>query len=347
MTSADAHYQAPWEVAMGIADFPYDVSNLQLEAGPASAHTRLGWYRSVLNIPHQFAIASFLDELAHATQTDPRDFIRHTLGPDRVIDMNHAGLVGKVSAYGDFDAYPVNTGRLRRVLDVATEQAGWGRPLPRGQAHGLAVVRASASYLASVVQVAVAENGDVHIPRIDIAIDAGTIVHPDRVRAQMEGGTIMGLGNALVGQITFKHGRPEQSNFGDYRVLRMDAAPREMHVYIVPSTERSGGVGEPAVAPTIPAVCNAIFAATGRRIRTLPVGQSSSRRTPPANDHVNLRGDALLRTPAVVTYVDPEPTNSTGDWVIAEARIRARSPSSRSLPSSRDRTSPSRRRRWS
>jgi isoquinoline 1-oxidoreductase beta subunit len=110
------------------------------------------------------------------------------------------------------------------------------------------------------------------IPRVDIGIDAGFIVNPDRVRAQMEGGTIMGLGNALVGEITFANGRVEQSNFDGYKVLRMNAAPREIHVHLVPSSARPAGAGEPAVAPTAPALCNAIFAATGRRIRSLPVG---------------------------------------------------------------------------
>jgi isoquinoline 1-oxidoreductase beta subunit len=166
------------------------------------------------------------------------------------------------------------------VLEVATSQGNWVQPLPRGQGRGLAVVRASGSYLASVVHVAVDVDGTVRIPAVDIAIDAGTVVHPDRVRAQMEGGTIMGIGNALLGQITFANGRAEQSNFTDYRVLRMDAAPREIRVHIVPSTAIPGGVGEPAVAPTIPAVCNAIFAATGRRIRSLPVENQAAHPTP-------------------------------------------------------------------
>jgi isoquinoline 1-oxidoreductase subunit beta len=276
MTNKDARYQATWESSMGLADFPYVVPHLQIEVGEATAHSRLGWYRSVLNIPHQFAISSFIDELAHATGKDPKSFILEHLGPDRIIDMDSAGLAGKASDYGAYDKFPVDTGRLRRVLEIACREAGWGSPLPKGQGRGLAAVRASSSYLASVVHVAVGSDGAMHIPRVDIAIDAGTIVHPDRVQAQMEGGTIMGLGNALTGEITFANGRPRQSNFTDYRVLRMDGAPREIHVHLVPSTERPSGAGEPGVAPTFPAVCNAIFAATGHRIRSLPVGNQAA-----------------------------------------------------------------------
>ncbi len=297
MTDANARSQTNWEVAMGLVDFPYQIPNLTIEVGEALPHTRLGWYRSVLNIPHQFAISSFLDELAHAAGKDPRAFIVENLGPDRVIDMDAVGLPGKATDYGAFDRYPVDTGRFRRVLELAATHGNWGAPLPRGEGRGLAVVRASASYLASVVHAAVDADGTVHIPRVDIAIDAGTVVHPDRVRAQMEGGTIMGLGNALLGQITFANGRAEQSNFTDYQVLRMDAAPRDIRVHIVPSAAIPGGVGEPAVAPTIPAVCNAIFAATGRRIRSLPVANQAAR----AVDHPLTAGrnaSRLAQSPA-------------------------------------------------
>jgi isoquinoline 1-oxidoreductase subunit beta len=157
-------------------------------------------------------------------------------------------------------------------VELAAQQSGWGTPLPAGEGRGIAAHRSFLSYVASVVQVRVLPDGSLVIPRVDIAIDAGFIAHPERVRSQLEGATIMGLGNALSSEITFSGGRVVQSNFDTYRVMRMDASPREIHVHIVPSDSKPGGVGEPGVPPTAPALCNAIFAATGRRIRQLPVG---------------------------------------------------------------------------
>ena len=266
-------YQDEGELAMGMTDLPYEIPNIQAEAGRAVAHTRIGWYRSVINIPHAFAIGSFIDELAHAAGKDPRDFMLDLLGPDRTIDMAKVGVTGKESNYGaTFAEYPIETGRLRGVIELAAQKAGWGTPLPAGQGRGIAAHRSFLSYVASVVQVRVAPDGALVIPRVDIAIDAGFIAHPERVRAQLEGATIMGLGNALSSEITFAAGRVVQSNFDSYHVMRMDASPREIHVHIVPSDAPPGGVGEPGVPPTAPALCNAIFAATGRRIRDLPVG---------------------------------------------------------------------------
>ena len=134
-------------------------------------------------------------------------------------------------------------------------------------------VRSFLSDVATVFEVEVKSDGIVTIPRADVAVDAGTIVNPERVRAQMDGATIMGIGNTLYGEITFKEGRPVQSNYTDYQVARIDAAPRELEVHIVPSTALPGGVGEPGVPPVAAALCNAIFAATGRRIRSLPVAK--------------------------------------------------------------------------
>ncbi len=267
-------YAGEGELGQGVTDLPFAVPNLRCENGAAAALTRIGWYRSVINIPHAFAIWSFADELAHAAGKDPKEFFLELIGPGRVIDMSKAGLAGKPWNYDrSFEDYPIDTGRYRRVLELVADKAGWGKPLPGGRARGIAVHRSFLSYVATVIQVEVKADGTVSIPRADVAIDAGTVVHPDRVRSQMEGATIMGIGNTLYGEISFKDGRPVQSNYTDYQVARIDAAPREFGVYIVPSEGLPGGVGEPGVPPVAPALCNAIFAATGRRIRNLPVAK--------------------------------------------------------------------------
>jgi len=266
-------YQAEWEVGQGMTDFPYAVPNYQAEMGPAPAHARIGWYRSVVNIPHAFAIGSFIDELAHAAGKDPREFLLELLGPDRIVNMSEAGLTGKPWNYGDsFESHPLDTGRLRRVVELATSEAGWGQPLPAGRGRGLAVHRSFLSYVAMVIEVEVKPDGSLLIPRVDVAADGGFIANPDRVKAQFEGATIMGLSNALYGEITFREGRPVQSNFNAYQVTRMNVAPRDIRVHLVPSEAKPGGIGEPGVPPVAPALSNAIFAATGRRIRSLPVG---------------------------------------------------------------------------
>ncbi len=291
-------YQGDGELAMGMTDLPYSIPNLRVEACPAVAHTRIGWYRSVINIPHAFAISSFLDEMAHAAHKNTKDFILELLGPDHLVDMEHAGLVGKADNYGsDFVEQPIDTGRYRAVLELVAQESGWGQKLPDRHGQGIAVHRSFLSYVASVVQVHVAPDGTLTIPRVDIAIDAGFIANPDRVRAQMEGATIMSLSNALSSEISFKQGRTQQTNFAfwrsgarssnatGYSLVRMDASPREIHVHVVSSSAKPGGVGEPGVPPVAPALCNAIFAATGQRIRTLPVGgqlaEGSQRRGSP------------------------------------------------------------------
>jgi isoquinoline 1-oxidoreductase beta subunit len=159
---------------------------------------------------------------------------------------------------------------LRGVVDLVAASGNWGRKLPPRQGRGIAVHRSFLSYVAVVAHVAVGGDGQVTIPRLDMAIDCGTVVNPDRVRAQLEGAAIMSIGNALYGNITVKEGRIEQSNYTDYLVPRIDITP-DTHVYFVENDHPPGGVGEPGVPPTAPAICNAIYAATGKRIRALPV----------------------------------------------------------------------------
>ncbi len=267
----DVTYASDFELFLGASDMPYDIPNLRLENAEAAAHVRIGWYRSVCNIQHAFAICSFVDELAHTLGRDPKDYVLSLLGPPRHVDVTRGGV--DPWNYGDpIELHPIDTARHRHVVEVVAERSGWGQPLPRGRGRGIAVHRSFLSYVASVVEVEVNSAGELSIPRLDIAIDCGFVAHPERVRAQMEGGAVMSLGNALVGEITFREGRVQQSNYHDYRVLRLTAAPRETHVHIVRSDKPPSGVGEVGVPPVAPALCNAIFAATGKRIRRLPVG---------------------------------------------------------------------------
>lgn len=262
-------YGAPGELGQGVTDMPYDIPNVRCENGPAEAHVRIGWYRSVYNIPHGFAVGSFIDELAAAAGKDRVAFLLEALGPDRRLDPFALGI--DYPNYGaSLTEYPIDIGRFRRVVSLVAERSGWGTPLPARQGRGIAAHRSFLTYVAAVAVVNVAPDGTVTVPRIDLAVDCGMVVNPDRVVAQFEGAAIMSLGNALYSSITFKNGQAEQSNFSDYMAARIDATP-ETHVYVVPSSAPPGGVGEPGVPPVAAAICNAIFAATGKRIRALPV----------------------------------------------------------------------------
>ncbi|MBV8566393.1 MAG: xanthine dehydrogenase family protein molybdopterin-binding subunit [Methylobacteriaceae bacterium] len=269
----DPKHEVPFEAGMGLVDMPFDVKNLRIENGAAEAHTKIGWFRSVSNVSHAFAIQSFAGELAAAAGQDQKEFILDLIGPARIVDAKNT--TKDFWDYGENpDVYPIDTGRLRKVVELVTEKAGWGRKLPPGHGLGLAVHRSFVTYVAAVVEAAVDDKGNVTVPRVDIAIDCGPTVNPDRVRSQMEGAAIMGLSLAMKSEISFKDGKVLQSNFDDYEVLRINEAPGETHVHIAPHgyDVLPGGVGEPGVPPIAPALLNAIFVATGKRIRTLPLG---------------------------------------------------------------------------
>ena len=264
------------EMALGWTDVPFDLPNHRAENGPAENHVRIGWFRSVANIYHAFAVQSFANELAHTAGRDPLEYLLELIGPARIVDV-------KASApeYANYDGspqdYPLDTARMRRVVEVAAEKSGWGKGKPgKGSGMGIAVHRSFLTYVATVAQVEVDDKGEVKIPAVHTAVDAGLVVNPEATRAQFEGAAVFGTSIVRSGEITAKNGAIEQSNFDSYPVARMNEAPYKANVYIVDSDAPPAGVGEPGVPPFAPAVCNAIFAATGRRIRELPLSRATT-----------------------------------------------------------------------
>jgi isoquinoline 1-oxidoreductase beta subunit len=265
---ADADRPSDAELGMGVTDLPLAVPNVSVQSATARAHTRIGWLRSVCNIQQVFAVQSFIDELAHATKRDPRDMLLRVLGPARTLTAQEQGTKQLWNYGSSLDTHPVDVGRLHRVIEKVTEMAGWTR---RGdRALGLAAHRSFVSYVAVVAHVVKGPRGEPRVEEAWIAADAGTVVNPDRVRFQMEGALLFALSNALHGAITYEHGAVVQRNFRDYRLLRMPEAPRAITVELVPSDRPPGGAGEPGVPPVAPAVANAWFALTGKRVRSLP-----------------------------------------------------------------------------
>ncbi len=271
---ANATYSDAGELGLGWTDVPFAIPNLRAENGSANAHVRIGWLRSVANIYHAFAVGSFVDELAHAAGRDPLEYLLALLGPDRILDKKT--LPSDYQNYGGaYDAYPIDTARFRRVVELAAEKAGWGKQkLGKGEGMGIAVHRSFLTYVASVVRVEVDGQGKLKIRRVDTALDAGTIVNRDTVRNQFEGAAVFGTSLALYGEITATGGVVDQSNFNDYQVCRIGEAPAEINVHIVESYAPPAGVGEPGVPPFAPALSNAVFAATGKRVRELPLSKT-------------------------------------------------------------------------
>ncbi|MGC2062364.1 MAG: xanthine dehydrogenase family protein molybdopterin-binding subunit [Thermodesulfovibrionales bacterium] len=227
----------------GAEDIPYDIPNVFVDLHSPENGVPVLWWRSVGHSHTAFVVESFIDELAHAAGKDPYEY--------------RLALLGK---------HP----RHKTVLELAAKKAGWGSPPPKGRARGIAVHESFGSFVAQVAEVSVSPSGEVRVHNVTCAIDCGRTVNPSTVTAQVESGIVYGLSAALFGAITFKNGSVEQDNFHDYPVVRMKDMPR-VDVHIVPSQESPQGVGEPGVPPIAPAVCNAVFALTGKRIRRLPI----------------------------------------------------------------------------
>ena len=265
--------EGPSEVGMTAINVPFVVPNVRIETGDVPAHTRIGWFRSVFNIPHAFAVQCFVAELAKAAGRDHKEYLLALIGPPRKINPTTLGDSWNYTESPE--RYPIDTGRMRDVVEAAARGARWGRKLPKGHGLGLAFAYSFMSYTATVVEVAVNDKGEVHVVAVDMALDCGPQVNPERIRAQMQGGAIMGLSLALMSEITFEKGRVQQGNFNDYVVMRHYEAPRTIRTHLVNDNidVPPGGVGEPPVPPVAPALANAIFAATGKRMRDLPIRQ--------------------------------------------------------------------------
>jgi isoquinoline 1-oxidoreductase beta subunit len=232
------------EAVEGGMQMPYAVPNVHVDYVNPRTGIPVGFWRSVNHSINGFAIESFVDELAHAANRDPVEYRRELLS---------------------------NAPRHLAALDLASEKAGWGTPPPDGVGRGVAVVRSFESFVAEIADVSVAADGTVRVHRVVCAVDCGPVVNPSIVTAQMESAIVYGLTAALQGEITIDRGRAVQSNFNDYWMLRQVDMP-QIEVHIVPGHEEQGGAGEPGTPPIAPAVCNAIYALTGKRIRKLPIG---------------------------------------------------------------------------
>ncbi len=263
----------PLEQCMGMTDVPFDIPNIRCESGKALAHTRIGWFRAVSNIPHAWAIGSFVGELANELGKDQRDMWLELIGAPRSMDRGASGFPDSFWNYGEsLDEFPIETGRLANVLNLVADGIGYGKDLPEGEGIGLAVHRSFVSYVACAAHVKIVD-GRITVPELHMAIDCGFAANPERIESQMQGAAVMGMTTALHSGITFENGAVVQSNFNDYDTVRSDNYPTVItHIVPHPFNVHATGVGEPGVPPVPPAIANGLFAATGERRRSLPLG---------------------------------------------------------------------------
>jgi isoquinoline 1-oxidoreductase subunit beta len=266
----DAAPPSDGELDLGCRDFPYDVPNIKIEAHETTAHTRVGWLRSVSNIHHAFAICTMLDEIAETRGIDPIDQALQLLGEDK--DITFAGeMIGDYGNYGEkIEDFPWSTARMKKVIQTVAEKSNWKQNLAAGKAVGFAAHKSFLTYVACVVRVENDAAGNLIIPEVHYVVDCGIGVNTDRIRSQFEGGAQFATSLAMTSAITFENGKVQQNNFDTYKVIRMPQAPKKIHVHIIPSREKPTGVGEPPVPPFIPALANAIYKLSGKRNYELP-----------------------------------------------------------------------------
>ncbi|QIH32746.1 molybdopterin cofactor-binding domain-containing protein [Sphingobacterium sp. DR205] len=264
------------ELMLGASDFPYNVPAINIATHDAKAHLRIGWLRSVRNIPQVFAAATMLDEIAEARGIDAVSNALELLGEDRHITFEQELIKTSYPNYGEkIEDYPWDTARMKKVIERVAKLSGWGKSMPAGSALGFAAHKSFLTYVACVVEVNVDQNKKISIPNVYYVVDCGLAVNVDRIKSQFEGGAQFSASLALKSTITVKDGQVEQGNFDGYQIIRMPDSPKQIHVDIIDSDAKPTGVGEPPVPPFTPALCNAIYAATGKRIYTLPIDLSS------------------------------------------------------------------------
>lgn len=261
-----------FELSLGLLDIPFACDNLEITACKAPAHVRIGWLRSVANIQQVFALGSMVDEIAAHRGVDTYQQWLDLIGEDRLIDP--ANDNARYPNYGEtLDRFPIDTARLKGVLKRVKAASGYGKALPEGRGMGIAVHRSFVSYVACVIEVEASADGGYRVPRAWMAVDCGIAVNTDRIASQMEGAVNFGLSIAKHGQITAQEGAIVESNYDTYPVVRMEESP-QVDVIIMDSDAPPGGVGEPGVPPVLPALHGALYQATGKRYRRLPLGDS-------------------------------------------------------------------------
>jgi len=269
-SNPDELHPSDGELGLGCIDFPFEVPNIRIETHESKAHTRIGWLRSVSNIHHSFASNSMLDEVAEARGMDPVDMLLNLLGEDRNISFE-GEIKGTFGNYGEpIEKFPWNTGRFKNVIQRVAQEAKWKESLAQGKHVGFAAHKSFLTYVACIVEVEKSEDGGLLLPNVHYVVDCGVPVNTDRIRSQFEGGAQFATSLATTSGISFENGQVQQNNFDGYQVIRMSQSPQNIHVHIVDSTEKPTGVGEPPVPPFIPALCNAVYKMTGKRIYELP-----------------------------------------------------------------------------